>query len=126
VSVTRHSNQFRTPTMALNTRTIRSLVKAQRPGMWAARNGLNLVISVSGSPTWALRYSTQDGKRRLMKLADYEPIDEAALAGLEADAGNTAKRSRRATIPWPNARPLIARRKSKLPARSALRSRKRR
>lgn len=77
--------------MALNPRTIRSLVKSQRPGMWAARNGLNLIISVSGSPTWALRYSTQDGKRRLMKLADYEPIDEAALAGLEADAAEHRK-----------------------------------
>lgn len=72
--------------MSLNVRTIRSLVKAEKPGMWAARNGLNLVISVSGSATWALRYSTPDGKRRLMKLADYEPVDEACLAGLEADA----------------------------------------
>lgn len=77
--------------MTLNTRTIRSLVKAQRPGMWAARNGLNLIISVSGSATWALRYSTQDGKRRLMKLTDYEPIDEAVLAGLEADAAEHRK-----------------------------------
>ncbi len=72
--------------MSMNIRTIRSLVKAQRPGMWAARNGLNLVISISGTPTWALRYSTKDGKRRLMKLAEYEPVDEAALAALEADA----------------------------------------
>ena len=77
--------------MSLNTRTIRSLVKAQRPGMWAARNGLNLIISGSGSATWGLRYSTQGGKRRLMKLADYEPIDEAALAGLEADAAEHRK-----------------------------------
>lgn len=77
--------------MPLNTRTIRTLVKAQRPGMWAARNGLNLIISVSGSTTWALRYSTSDGKRRLMKLADYEPIDEAALAALEADAAEHRK-----------------------------------
>jgi len=77
--------------MSLNTRTIRSLVKAQRPGMWAARNGLNLIISTSGSATWGLRYSTRDGKRRLMKLADYEPIDEAVLAGLEADAAEHRK-----------------------------------
>lgn len=77
--------------MSLNVRTIRSLVKAQRPGMWAARNGLNLVISVSGSPTWSLRYSTRDGKRRLMKLADYEPVDEALLAALEADAAEHRK-----------------------------------
>lgn len=72
--------------MALSTRTIRSLVRAQEPGMWAARNGLNLVIAKSGAACWSLRYSTADGKRRLMKLADYEPIDEAALAGLEAEA----------------------------------------
>ncbi|BCA63086.1 hypothetical protein HMP09_2320 [Sphingomonas sp. HMP9] len=77
--------------MPLTTRTIRTLVKSQRPGMWAGRNGLNLIISISGSATWALRYSTQDGKRRLMKLADYEPIDEAALAGLEADAAEHRK-----------------------------------
>jgi hypothetical protein len=70
------------PRSSLNVRTIRTLVKAQRPGMWAARNGLNLIISVSGSTTWALRYSTCDGKRRLMKLADYEPVDEATLAAL--------------------------------------------
>jgi integrase len=72
--------------MSLNTRTIRSLVRAEKPGMWAARNGLNLVISASGQATWALRYSTREGKRRLMKLAEYDPIDEATLAALEADA----------------------------------------
>lgn len=72
--------------MSLTTRTVRSLVKAEQPGMWAARNGLNLVISAAGSATWALRYSTACGKRRLMKLADYEPIDDATLAGLEAEA----------------------------------------
>lgn len=77
--------------MPLNCRTIRTLVKAERPGMWAARNGLNLVIATSGSPTWSLRYSTCDGKRRLMKLADYEPIDEAGLAALEAEAADHRK-----------------------------------
>lgn len=77
--------------MALSTRTIRSLVRAQEPGMWAARNGLNLVIAKSGAPCWSLRYSTPDGKRRLMKLADYEPIDEASLAGLEAEAATYRK-----------------------------------
>jgi hypothetical protein len=46
--------------MSLNTRTIRSLVKAQRPGMWAARGGLNLIISASGSATWALRWTCPD------------------------------------------------------------------
>lgn len=77
--------------MPLTVRTIRSLVNAERPGMWAARNGLNLVIAASGTPSWALRYSTRDGKRRLMKLADYQPIDAAELAGLEADAAEHRK-----------------------------------
>ncbi len=77
--------------MPLNCRTIRTLVRAERAGMWAARNGLNLVIATSGSPTWSLRYSTCDGKRRLMKLADYEPVDEALLAALEAEAAEHRK-----------------------------------
>lgn len=77
--------------MPLNVRTIRTLVRAERPGMWAARNGLNLVIATSGVPTWSLRYSTREGKRRLMKLADYSPIDEASLAALEADAADHRK-----------------------------------
>lgn len=77
--------------MPLNCRTIRTLVKAERPGMWAARNGLDLVIAISGSPTWSLRYSTCDGKRRLMKMADYEPVDEALLAALEAEAAEHRK-----------------------------------
>lgn len=77
--------------MSLNARTIRSLVKAERPGMWAARNGLNLVISASGSPCWSIRYTNSAGKRRLMKLADYEPVDEAILAGLEAEAATHRK-----------------------------------
>ena len=77
--------------MPLNVRQIRSLVNAERPGMWAARNGLNLVISAAGSPSWSLRYQTRDGKRRLMRLADYESIDAAELAALEADAAEHRK-----------------------------------
>lgn len=77
--------------MSLSVRTIRSLVNAERPGMWAARNGLNLVIANSGTPSWALRCSTRDGKRRLMKLADYEPVDAADLAALEAEAAEHRK-----------------------------------
>lgn len=77
--------------MPLTVRTIRTLVNAERPGMWAARNGLNLVIAASGNPSWALRYSTRDGKRRLMKLADYVPIDAAELAALEAEAAEHRK-----------------------------------
>lgn len=77
--------------MPLNVRQIRSLVNAERPGMWAARNGLNLVISAAGTPSWSLRYQTREGKRRLMRLADYEPVDAAELAALEADAAEHRK-----------------------------------
>ncbi len=71
---------------SLDARTAATLVRAGRPGMWAARHGLQLVIAQSGSASWSLRYSTRDGKRRLMKLADYEPISAATLAALEAEA----------------------------------------
>lgn len=71
---------------ALDPRTAATLVRAGRPGMWAARHGLQLVIAPSGAASWSLRYSTRDGKRRLMKLAEYEPINAAALAALEAEA----------------------------------------
>ena len=77
--------------MTLTCRTIRTLVRAERAGMWSARNGLNLVIASSGSATWSLRYSNRDGQRRLMKLADYEPIDESGLAALEAEAAEHRK-----------------------------------
>lgn len=77
--------------MPLNVRQIRSLVNAERPGMWAARNGLNLVISSAGTPSWSLRYQTCDGRRRLMRLADYQPVDAAELAALEADAAEHRK-----------------------------------
>ena len=77
--------------MPLNVRQIRSLVNAERPGMWAARNGLNLVVSAAGTPSWSLRYQTREGKRRLMRLADYNPIDAAELAALEADAAEHRK-----------------------------------
>lgn len=77
--------------MPLNVRQIRSLVNAERPGMWAARNGLNLVISAAGTPSWSLRYQTCDGRRRLMRLADYTGIDAAELAALEADAAEHRK-----------------------------------
>ncbi|SFG02220.1 Integrase [Novosphingobium sp. CF614] len=85
--------------MALSIRTIRSFVRSEQPGMWAARNGLNLVIAKSGSPSWALRYTTSDGRRRLMKMADYDPIDDAALAGLEAEAATMRKAIRRGHDP---------------------------
>lgn len=85
--------------MSLNVRTIRSLVNAEKPGMWAGRNGLNLVIAASGSASWSLRYTNGDGKRRLMKLADYDPIDEALLAGLEAEAAAHRKAIRKGVDP---------------------------
>jgi len=72
--------------MPLNTRTIQSLVKAQQPGMWAHTRGLYLVISVSGSATWALRYSTKSGKRRVMTLEPFTSIDAGKLKALEMDA----------------------------------------
>jgi integrase len=77
--------------MPLSVPTIKKLVTAQRPGMWAARNGLNLCIAASGSASWSLRYTNRSKQRRLMKLADYEPIDAAVLAGLEAQAAEHLK-----------------------------------
>lgn len=85
--------------MSLTHNQARKLVAAEKPGMWAARNGLNLVISVSGSATWALRYTNKDGKRRLMKLADYEAVDAAALATLEAEAAEHRKAIRKGNDP---------------------------
>lgn len=85
--------------MPLNHNQARKLVAAEKPGMWAARNGLNLIISVSGSTTWALRYTNKDGKRRLMKLADYEAVDAAALATLEAEAAEHRKAIRKGNDP---------------------------
>jgi len=85
--------------MSLNHNQARKLVAAEKPGMWAARNGLNLVISVSGSATWALRYTNSDGKRRLMKLADYEAVDAATLATLEAEAAEHRKAIRKGSDP---------------------------
>jgi len=72
--------------MPLDNRTIQSLVKARQPGLWAHRRGLYLSIGASGSATWALRYSTKAGRRRLMTLEPYTPVNDAKLAALEADA----------------------------------------
>ena len=72
--------------MPLDNRTSQSLVKARQPGLWAHRRGLYLSISASGSATWALRYSTKTGRRRLMTLEPYSPVNDAKLAALEADA----------------------------------------
>ena len=72
--------------MPLDNRTIQTLVKARQPGLWAHRRGLYLSISASGSATWALRFSTKTGRRRLMTLEPYTPVSDAKLAALEADA----------------------------------------
>lgn len=72
--------------MPLDTRSIQSLVKSRKPGLWAHRRGLCLSISTSGSATWALRYSTKSGRRRLMTLEPYTPVNDAKLAALEAEA----------------------------------------
>lgn len=67
----------------LTLRTIQNLVQAAQPGMWAHERGLCLAIAKSGSAFWAFRYSTKSGKRRLMTIETYEPIDVAKLKALE-------------------------------------------
>ena len=76
----------------LSLRTIESLVKAAKPGMWTHERGLYLVIAKSGSASWALRYSTKaGGARRLMQLEKYEPIDAALLKTIELRAAELQK-----------------------------------
>lgn len=75
----------------LTVRTIQTLVQAAQPGMWAHENGLCLAVAKSGSAFWALRYSTRIGKRRLMTLEPYEPIDIAKLKALEWRAAEHRK-----------------------------------
>jgi integrase len=71
------------PKKGLTLRTIQTLVQAAKPGMWSHERGLCLAIAKSGSAFWAFRYSTKSGKRRLMTLETYEPIDAAKLKALE-------------------------------------------
>jgi hypothetical protein len=71
------------PEKGLTLRTIQTLVQAAKPGMWSHERGLCLAIAKSGSAFWALRYSTKSGRRRLMTLEQYEPIDAAKLKALE-------------------------------------------
>ncbi|MCK1286574.1 tyrosine-type recombinase/integrase [Bradyrhizobium sp. 44] len=75
----------------LTVRTIHALVQAAKPGMWSHENGLCLAVAKSGSAFWALRYSTRTGKRRLMTLETYEPIDVAKLKALEWKAAEHRK-----------------------------------
>lgn len=76
----------------LTLRTIQSLVQAAEPGMWSHERGLCLAVAKSGSAFWALRYSTKSGKRRLMTLETYEPIDAAKLKALEWQVAEYRKR----------------------------------
>lgn len=73
----------------LSPRTIEALIEAAEPGLWAHRHGLSLSISKAGSPTWTFRYSSPDGKRRLMTLETVnsnDPMNAATLKALELQA----------------------------------------
>lgn len=72
--------------MALTTRTIKTLIANAEPGMWSHQRGLYLVVSVSGTASWALRYSTSEGKRRLMTLDVPMSSDAASLKAVELEA----------------------------------------
>lgn len=75
----------------LTLRTIETLVRAAKPGMWSHERGLCLAVGRSGAAFWALRYSTRSGQRRLMTLEPYEPIDAAKLKALEWQAAEYRK-----------------------------------
>jgi hypothetical protein len=79
------------PRKGLSPKTITALVQAAQPGLWTHERGLCLAIARSGAAFWALRYSTKAGKRRLMTLEPYEPIDAAKLKALEWTAAEHRK-----------------------------------
>ncbi|MDB5608587.1 MAG: integrase [Bradyrhizobium sp.] len=79
------------PKKGLSLKTITALVQASEPGMWTHERGLCLAIAKTGSAFWALRYSTTTGKRRLMTLEPYEPIDAAKLKAIEWTAADYRK-----------------------------------
>jgi len=85
--------------MSLNSRTVATLVRAARPGMWAGKHGLQLVIAASGSASWSLRYTSHEGRRRLMKLADLDGTDAATIAAMEAEAAALRSRIRKGFDP---------------------------
>lgn len=58
--------------------------------MWAHERWLCLAVAKSGSAL-ALRYSTAPGRRRLMTLQQYQPIDAAGLKALEWQAAELRK-----------------------------------
>lgn len=57
----------------MNSQRIKSLVKAGKPGRYAAGNGLYLRISAEGTPTWVIRY-TINKKRRELTLDKYPTL----------------------------------------------------
>jgi Arm DNA-binding domain len=86
-----HRPQPASPKKGLTLKTIQTLVQAAQPGMWAHERGLCLAVAKSGSAFWALRYPTGDGRRRLMTLQPYQPIDAAGLKALEWQAAELRK-----------------------------------
>ncbi|MBI0476112.1 site-specific integrase [Sphingomonas sp. MA1305] len=71
----------------LTVKAIASLVAARSPGLHAHGRGLYLAIGKSGSATWTFRYTTREGKRRLMTLEGYSPAGTTAatLKAVEAE-----------------------------------------
>lgn len=86
-----HRAQSPSPRKGLTLKTIQALVQAAQPGMWTHERGLCLAVAKSGSAFWALRYSTVTGRRRLMTLQQYQPIDAAGLKALEWQAAELRK-----------------------------------
>ncbi|HZV58512.1 MAG TPA: tyrosine-type recombinase/integrase [Sphingobium sp.] len=85
--------------MALDQRTATALVRTGRPGMWAGKHGLQLVIAASGAAAWSLRYTSREGRRRLMKMADLDDTSAATIAAMEAEAAALRQRIKRGFDP---------------------------
>lgn len=95
--------------MSLNHNTAKRLANTGKPGIWAARHGLNLVVNKGGKPHWALRYSPPGGNRRLVKFAEFDGVDAATLAALEAEAAEHMKAIRKGNDPFAARRAGVAR-----------------
>jgi hypothetical protein len=93
------TDHFQERQMSLDYRTATALVRAGRPGMWAGKHGLQLTIAVSGSASWSLRYTSREGKRRLMKLADLDDTSAVTVAAMEAEAAALRQRIKRGFDP---------------------------
>ena len=94
--------------MSLNHSTAKRLANAGKPGIWAARHGLQLVVNKGGTPHWALRYSPPGGNRRLVKLAEFDGVDAATLAALEAEAAEHMQAIRKGNDPFAARRATVA------------------